>query len=37
MTKIVATTLVTVAFAFTIGCSPGFGDKDCDTLVVQLL
>ena len=32
MTKIAATTLVTVVFAFTIGCSPGFVDKDCNNL-----
>ena len=32
MTKKVAVTLATVAFAFTAGCSPGLVDNDCESL-----
>ena len=32
MTKKVAVTSATLAFAFTIACSPGFVDTDCESL-----
>ena len=32
MTKIVAATLATIAFALIVGCSPGLVDNDCESL-----
>ena len=32
MTQKVAVTLATLAVAFTIACSPGFVDTDCESL-----
>ena len=32
MTKKMAATLATLAFAFAIACSPGFVDTDCESL-----